>query len=125
MSTLTLGETITYRTRTGGGVIVQCAEDNARPATFEAECQVCRAYSTGSRTDLGKTSEWARAHAAVCTALPEGYVDIEASAIEHAERAARMLAQLPTGADPDLLLPRIELHTRLAAVYADLARTSR
>lgn len=128
MTTLAYGETITYRTQTGGRVVMRPADDNGTrsngPDCYEAECEVCRTPSRANRTDMNAVNEWARDHAARCTALPKDHVDIEEQAREHAATAARLLTHVRQHPheDPAAMLARIEAHTKLAAVYVELAR---
>lgn len=127
-ATLAYGETTTYTTVNGGLVVVSVAADSPAngPRCYEAQCKVCYQSSPADRTKLVKVSEWAREHAAACTALPEDYTDARDAAFKHAAKASWLLAQVESGnADPDRLMPPIDVHTRLAAIYADLARTQR
>jgi hypothetical protein len=122
------GETITYRTQTGGRVAVRVANDNHpdpdRVEAYEAECEVCHEPHRANRTDASAVNEWARDHAARCTALPKDHVDIEAEARKHAATADRLLTDLKhrNAEDPAALLSRIEAHIKLAGVYVELAR---
>ena len=123
-SPLATGETITYRTQTGGRVVVRPADDRRPegPDCFEAECEVCRTPHAADRTSLAKVTEWARDHAARCTALPKNYIDVEAEAVEHAGKADKLLTEIKNSSEPERFLPRLEGHLRLAAVYTELAR---
>lgn len=130
MTRLAPDETITFRARTGAHIVVHqlppAAGSSSSRVTYEAACAGCRMPSRADCTDPDAVTLWARTHAGECTALPADYVDVAAKATGHAAEAERLLTMLRgnQAAEVPHLLTRIETHTRLAGIYAELAHRS-
>ena len=119
--TLGPGNAITFRTRLGADVVVRVvAPGKAR--SLRGECEACGEQSRVAALMLARG--WAEEHAETCTAIPVGYVDCRQAAIDYAEQAAAILAELEDAApeQQQRMLAEADIRARNAATYAELAR---